>query len=500
MKRRKNHSQHTSDSWRDMYELLTHPHSSSILGQLQDDAKTPYYINRCRISSPKFNNQWDEHNDMNVALESDDLKGAWRSILACGKSIERQLNGEINSERKPLLSTLLTFIGKASGLPPPETCFGTNHVMIEEVSTNMAFILDNVEKAQHVQAKIRDVLFDGSKEGIDSDQLLKFLDAECNDLPIRLEEVDKLYTFHQIVDDWESRLATMLPEIEEDYQNPDHENFLAIAENLRAESRGHGYKSKELFQLNNRIKKAYDLKDRILVWKRSGAAGRFSTIKTVSAFVKEAKRIKLFPPEVLEMFQFFRTAEKWIDRANIAIRSKISLDEIEVLVQRGHEMPLDLSEYIDKLETRMRIANDWLESLQNIIPFKSDTCDKLHTWQNLQESLRNGNHSGLHELSSEGNRIPVDLVSVKLLQLALDAKSWTMKAQKWIPQKIDSRKGKLCDLREHVEKLSLLRSKLPLSEGERERWKPVGEVELSSIIVAADFWLEKVRCFLCDPP
>jgi hypothetical protein len=132
---------------------------------------------------------WDVHSDMNIALEPDDSKGAWRSILACGKSMERQLNVETIRERKPLLSTLLTFIGKAYGLPPPEKCFGTHHVMIEEVSNNMISILNYIEKAQHVHAKIRDNFFDESKEGIDSDELLKFLNTECKDLPIRLKEV-----------------------------------------------------------------------------------------------------------------------------------------------------------------------------------------------------------------------------------------------------------------------------------------------------------------------
>jgi hypothetical protein len=169
------------------------------------------------------------------------------------------------------------------------------------------------------------------------------------------------------------------------------------------------------------------------------------------------------------------------------------LYEIKALIRRGQEMPLDLSEYIDKLKTRVRIADDWLEAIQKIVPFKGDMCEKDQLWQNLQTSLQNGNHSGLHELSSEGNRMPVDLVAVKLLQLALDAKNWTLKAQKWIPNNNDSKKGKLCDLREHVEKLSSLRGKLPLSEIERERWKPVGENELTSIIVAADNWLDKVR-------
>ena len=213
----------------------------------------------------------------------------------------------------------------------------------------------------------------------------------------------------------------------------------------------------------------------------------------MAGFVKEAKRIKFFSPEVQEIVDYHRLAEEWIDRANIAIRSKISLDELKNLIQRGEEMSLDLSEFVDKLKTRVRIADDWLEALDEIIPFKDDGCTSLEIWQYLETSLKNGIPNGLYELSSEGNRIPVDVVAVKLLQLALDAKNWTSKALKWIPDTAESKKGKLCDLREHLDKVSSLRDKLPLPEIEREKWKPAGESELAAIIVAADSWAEKVR-------
>jgi hypothetical protein len=476
-----------------MYQSSTFPYVRTVLGQLQDDTE-PLYV-KDTTTTPMLDDTLDEHTDVNLVLEPDDSKGAWRSILACGKSIERQLKSESLGlgDQKPLLSTLLTFVGKAYSLPTPESCFGTHHVMIEEVSNTIIFILNHVKKAQNFHAKIRDKMFDESQGGIDSDDLFKFLDTEYSALPIRLREVDKLYQFRDIIVQWESRLLQVLSVTEEDVEYANIKMYLSFAEKMQQEARGHGYRSKALVQLTSRINKAYDLRDRILRWKCAGAQGKMTTIKTVSGFVKEAKRIKLFSPEVQEMFECHRLVEEWIDRANIAIRSKISLDEIKNLIQRGEEMPLDLSEYIDKLKTRVRIADDWLEALEEIVPFKSDGCTRLQIWQNLETSLQNGSHSGLHELSSEGNRIPVDVVAVKLLQLALDAKNWTGKALKWIPNNIDSKKGKLCDLREHLDKVSFLRGKLPLPEIERKRWKPAGEYELSVIIVAADSWIEKVR-------
>lgn len=483
-----------------MYESSTLPYVRTILGQLQDDSE-PLYLMQTMVDQTA-DGTLDEHTDVNLVLEPDDSKGAWRSILACAKSIERQLNSEGlgPGDKKPLLSTLLTFVGKAYDLPTPELCFGTHHVMIEEVSNTIISILNHVTKAQNVHAKIRDKLFNESETGINSDDLLKFLESEYNGLPIRLREVDKLYSFRDVIVKWELRLDQVLSVPEEELENTITKNYLRIAEEMQYEARSHGYKSKALVQLTNRINKAYDLRERILRWKCAGTQGKTTTIRTVSGFVKEAKRIKLFSPEVLEILEYHRLAEEWIDRANIAIRSKISLQELKNLIQRGEEMTLDLSEYIDKLKTRVRIADEWLESLDEIVPFQQKECSSLEIWHNLETSLKNGSHSGLHDLSNEGNRIPVNVTAVKLLQLAFDAKNWTTKALKWIPDSPDSKKGKLSDLREHLAKVSSLREKLPLPEMERQRWKPAGECELTAIIVTADSWTEKVRLTSCLLP
>ena len=486
-------SQQTSESWRDMYQSSTFPYVRTVLGQLQDDTEPLYQI--ATMKSRKLDGILDEHNSVRLSLEPEDSKGAWRSILVCGKAIERQLNGDNSGlgDKKPLLSTLLTFVNKAYALPTPESCFGTHHVIIEEISKTIISILRHIKRAQHVLAKIRDKIFDDSKVGIDSDDLFKFLDIEYNKLPIRLREVDKLNQFRETIVQWESRLVELLSVTEGNFLCANAKNYLYIAEKLQQEARGHGYRSKACVQLTVRINKAYDLRDKILRWKYACAQGKMTTIKTVSGFLREAKRVKLFFPEMLFVLECNRLAEEWIDRANVAIRSKISLNEIKSLIKRGEEISLDLSEYIDKLNTRVRIADDWLQALDEIVPFKDNGSDRQQIWQSLQMCLQNGNYSRLHELSSEGNRIPVDIVAVKLLQIAIDAKNWSTKALKWTPKNGDGKRGKLGDLREHLTKISSLREKLPLPESERRMWKPAGENELTCIIVDADSWIAKVR-------
>jgi hypothetical protein len=467
-------------------------HSSphSIKGQIQEEGDPKYTVdNRAKVAVK------DEWNHANLALESDDLKGAWRSILACGKSIERQLNGEITGDRKPSLSTILTFIGNAYKLPPPETCFGTTHVMIEEVCNNMVSILNQIQKAQQVQAKIRDMIFDDSGEGIDSDDLLKFLDNQCEKLPLLLPEVDTLMGFRLEVIQWETQLSSLVDTKEDETDNTDTLTSLELIEKLSDEAKSLGYTSKVMVLLKNRIKRAHELRDRILQWKTSCVDGSKGSMKTLSSLVKESKRVRLGFPEALEVAKLHSSSERWIDRADVAIRSKLSLHEIKNLVEEGEKFPLDLSEHLDKLKARVRSADQWLEALNEVVPFHKLERGRLEWMQELQTSLYNGNQISLHELSSEGNRIPVDVDEAKILQIALDAKNWTAKAQKWIPGNQDSKKGKLDDIRDHLDKVPSLRDRLPLSESEKKAWSPDEEKVLADILAAADSWFQKVRWF-----
>lgn len=478
----------TSDSWRTTYERMKAP---SILGQLQDNVQINYGIKGLTASDYS-----DEMTDgMNLASDRDDLKGAWRSVLACGKSLERQLDGDTSGNKKPLLSTLVLFISHAYGLPIPESCFGTNHVMIEEVSTCLLKILDYIENARHFQAKLRDMLFDKAEEGIDADALQKYLDNEGKSIPVRLDEADSLYQSIEIVADWESRLSSVLEPKEGCIRSEDRDELRAVEE-FEMEARNHGYISKSLVQLKVRIQKSYKLRNRIMQWKQSCDEGLKTSIKKVAALVREANRVDLMFPEVSNLFTFNRTMEGWIDRANIAIRSRISLVEIKALIRRGEEMPLDLSDYVVKLHDRVRTADEWIGYLSQEVPCPKTVTgemDMLSWMGEMRKALLDGQHGRLHDLASEGSRIPVEVDAVKLLQVELDAKTWTLKANKWIPKNSDSRRGKLADIEDHVEKASYIREKLALTEKEKEAWILEGEADLISIVEAADTWFDKVR-------
>jgi hypothetical protein len=433
-----------------------------------------------------------DSDSIDIDFDSDDLKGAWRAILACGKSIELQLNGELPGDKKPLLSTLLTFVGNAYGLPRPDTCFGAHHGITEEISSNMVFILEQIKRAQQVQASIRDNVFNETGGGIDNDSLERILDHKCGTLPIKLPEAKQLDESRAMIVDWECRLSSLLDTGEEDSGISAVRARLEDAESFRAEARGHLYQSRTLVQLVCRIQRARDLRLRILNWKGSFCRGGRGSLKRLFFLVKEVNRISLSFGEAEEMLEIHRVTESWIDRVNIIIRSKSSLCVIQSLIRESLAIPVDLTDYLEKLKTRVRTAELWLDAVEDVVPYKRFEGKKLEWMNSINSAVRNVNQARLHDLSFEGNRLPVVVDEAMILQVAFDAKNWTTKAKKWMPDATDSKEGKICDLREHLTKLAALRDRLPFSDSDKAAWSPEGEKQLIAILDAADTWFGKV--------
>lgn len=422
-----------------------------------------------------------------------DLKRAWKFMLTSGKAIEQQLSCDAKST-KLRLSTIVAFLSTAYYLPTPESCFGSNHVIIEELSSCLLLLLEHVRSARVVLAKLRDMLHDESGIGIDCASLQKFLYNEGKSATMVLDEVVKYKKLTDCIVKWEQRVNNLLQSWD---QELGPSNMLALAEKLVVEAGSHGFKSRTQVELESRMKKAYCLRERIAQWKGSCCQHNKGSVKEVLALVKDTLRLKLSFPEVHDLQVFNRKLESWVERANVAIRSRISLDEIKALIRMGEAMEVDLSDYLDKLRLRVRAADDWLASLNAVVPLKSGVNEErkgqLSWMREIRNAIADGKYALLHELASSGNRIPVEVDTVKLLQVELDAMNWTNKARKWIPNQDGSKKGKLEEIREHVEKGAQLRERLSLHNEEKELWILESEDQLISIVSAADCWLNKVR-------
>ena len=473
-------SQQSSSSWRQRLES-----SVSLWGDLRGDPTRVVY---------SYDDATDIVKEPSTAAD-DDMKGVWRSILAYGQSMERATS-EPGSSR-PSLTELVNFLRNAYELPTPEESFGNRHVCVEQLSECFHSLQDHVSKARDALAEILDFLA-ANEDGVDMDALRKLLDEQLPKVcPVVLDEEAILRKQLDMASEWQERLDALL-------ENPGEEqDNLVLAEELAREARSFGVRIRGLVLLEKRLEKAHQLQDRLDGWDQRG---KTNTVKSVSALVRDASRINLPSLRVRKLLDFNKELESWVERANIAIRSRISLSEIESLLHRAESMPLNLNEFSDKLHARVRLARTWIDRLEEEVPrvyrtgqHGDNAVDEVEWMKRMRLALaedhnKTGKCSCLLDLCSEGVRIPVEIAAMKMLQIEIDAKNWLQKAEKWIPRAYETKKGKIEDLRDHLVKAEMLRDRLLIEE--KDQWELDYEAELRAIVNAADKWFEEVRMML----
>lgn len=431
--------------------------------------------------------------------DDDDMRGVWRSVLSCGQDIERVLNGDGGHLE---MRTVIDFLRNAISLQTAETYFGHRHLVVQGISECFNSIFDHLSKARDFQAKVHDFLFDEQNEGVDIEVLKKILDEGSQRCRIHIEDSDVLR--HQIdgISRWQMKLDTLLTLDENSMDANSIDNYNA-AHILSKEADLLGIRTRNIVLLEIRMNKARELQKKLEGWRESQSSGQKESIKFLASLVRDANRISLPSKEVWELLQLNREFEVWTDRVNVAIRSRISLSEIKLLMKLSDSFPLDLSDSLEKLNSRVRMAREWLDLLEIEVPcpLKDGIVDNIE-WMTqmriaLKDDTKNGSFSRLHELASEGTRVSVEIDAVKMLKVELEAKSWSAKARKWLPHEGRSndddslnRKGKLDDLREHLQKARILRGKLVINE--KKDWVLDGECELCDIVTAANKWLDEV--------
>ncbi len=221
--------------------------------------------------------------------------------------------------------------------------------------------------------------------------------------------------------------------------------------------------------------------------------------------IKEANQINLGFPELSVLSKVHRNAEEWVDRANVALRSKISLHELESLVETGQKLPLGLTGTLEKLTSRFKQACEWINNLRLEIPCPLESINAtgsniddyyLAQWlSKMLESIQNDDElfDIAIDLSAQGSRLPVEINILQLLQTAIDSRNWSAKAKKWVPSSGDQyKRGKIEDLRDHLEAASTIVQKAnTLTDGKSE-WNLNFAEEVSLIVQRSDDWYEKV--------
>lgn len=506
---RKQNTKSTSASscW---FDLVLESMPVAVPGYLrlkEDDASTDHVddssdARAIYAATSSRNNNNDDYDS--IMDDWDELPATWDAVLACAHAILEVLPSVH-------LSSLAHFLHQAAQLPFPE------HLPsgpLSEIDTTLQQLADVYLLARRHQNKLLDLW---GQDGVDLDLIQKQLAATEQAVAVSLDEMEEMKRQVAVVLEWQNRLETTVysqfsSTCDDDGSGnvDERRNDLAACEVMLREAGQHGFRGKELVALEQKVERAYALRDRILEWRQSSSPAPDGTgrqrrrpelepIKFVSSIVRDIHRLKLRFPEASEMLLFNTNAESWVERANIAIRSRISLDEIQTLIARGQEMPLDLSEYLEKLQSRQVQAVEWLDSFHETIarPEKADgSLDRLELMRRIRTELDDGLYNLLHEFATDGSRIPVEVDCVKLLQVELDARVWTIKARKLLPKGEDdgsesSKRGKLEDLREHVSKAATLRDRLVMSSDEKKAWVLDGELELSAIVDAADEWIDE---------
>ena len=222
--------------------------------------------------------------------------------------------------------------------------------------------------------------------------------------------------------------------------------------------------------------------------------------------IKEANSINLGFTELSILSKVHRNAEEWMDRASIALRSKISLRELETLVETGEKMPVGLSGTLGKLKVRYDHVCDWIAQLKIEVPcplenISASACDldagnRAEWFLRMRKALYDGNEDDLSiltELSGKGSRLTVDIDILQLLQTAIDSRTWSMKAKRWVPDSDgEFKRGKIDDIKDHLSVAESIRNKAKsLTEGKSDLTLNY-EMELLNIVEKANKWFEKV--------
>ena len=479
--------------WR--YQQLTEHDDGTGSGVVDKDGKMVPRTRSCSID-------WTDD-------QVDKAKKIWNCILPFTNQVlsvmddmaDTKKAAEMKEDPRTSLSDLLVLLTKAHALPTPEETFGRRDPSARLMSQNMNAIIDAIEIGRDCAAQLLHQLKDDG-EGIDLPALQKTmleLEQKC---PVKIPEMDSAQQQIYEAALWEEALENYVDR-DADSEVSDGETLLEKKQSLekieRLVSRGKNLtlRPRSLVRLENRVERAHVLRRKIVVWNEARNQENPQNLKFISTLIKEANKIDLMFPEMLTLTGVHKKAEEWMDRASIAVRTTISFQELDSLVSTGKELPINVSDLLEKLQSRMDQAQEWMDRVNVVVP---EHEDKFVWLRRIRSALNDRNNNAvLVSLVSEGSRVPVDMDCLKLLQIEIDARNWSNKCMPWIPKSSEgdersSKRGKLDDVEEHLDKAALLRDRLWFcAEEEKSAWILEGEAQLSEIMEMASSWFDKVH-------
>lgn len=455
--------------------------------------------------------KFDSWNDLDVVERNKQLMDEWKLILESGQNVLEKLKNGI----KPHLPDLLTILTKAYTIPQPEEVYGRRDSTTKNISICLNSIMDLIEQGRNALAYFMDGLYDIKDEGIDVQSLSKNVDKKSSECQVQLGEAEIMRDIISEALEWESRLNKNENTSEDDDSSSNSsedlhlpQQSLSSAEDLASQGNCLSIRPKTLVALEDRIQRAYVLRTKIREWNQSNNDNE--SVKYLASMIKDANKINLGFPELSLLSKVHKNAEEWIDRANVALRSKISLAELQDLVHLGDKLPLGVTTTLDKLRSRLNSAIEWIADLKEVVPCPLESLSECGTeldarlkaewfmkmWEVLRKE-KDDDATSLKELSTTGARLPVEVEFVHLLQTAIDGRNWSLKAKRWVPSSGDQfRRGKIDDLMDHLEFSKTIIAKFNKLTDDLVDWKLDYSDELQGIVDKAEIWYEKYEPFL----
>lgn len=231
-----------------------------------------------------------------------------------------------------------------------------------------------------------------------------------------------------------------------------------------------------------------------------------ATIKFISSLVKEANRIGFMFPEIHMLNELHMKSEAWSEHAVRALRYRISLVELLNVIDEGEHLPLNVTDQLEKLRSKADLAHDWIGQFREKVPCpyipKADDPTKMVadniTWLERIRNMLNADdkedYKKLLNLAVEGSRVPVDMEALRLLNLEMEARNWSVEAKRLLST--TGRSAKIEEFHEHMAKGGPICDKAPKIPIEGKAWVLPYINELKDTIEAADKWLERVSMLL----
>lgn len=251
-------------------DVLDESTSSNVFPWIKEHSLTDISTSKASLDETKITSsiisKYQSYNDLEYVERNKELLEEWKFVFESGQNILEHSKGGL----KPFLRDLLQILSKAYTIPSPEEVFGRRDSTAKNISMCLNSIMDLVDQGRDTLAYFADGAYDAKDIGIDVQSLSKHFEKKYAICPVQLEEAEIMQSIIKEALDWESRLENSGDDDDasssasEDLHLPQQSLF--SAEELASEGNSLSIRPKSLVNLEDRIQRAYDLRQRIREW------------------------------------------------------------------------------------------------------------------------------------------------------------------------------------------------------------------------------------------